>query len=127
MINVELKVEHFYLIAYLLFRDEASTSFSTLEKIKSACSNKLDTELTSIESSVEFFIRMFNVLGNEPEAKFSKTNKEMYDLLLPQIEAGVIAEDEDWITLATQVEAIRLSNRNNVLAYIEHAKVKLSN
>jgi extradiol dioxygenase family protein len=126
MINVELKVEHFYLIAYLLFRDEASTSFSTLEKIKLACANKLDTELTSIEVDTDFFIRMFTILGGESEAQFSKPNKEMDDLLVPQIEAGVIAGNEDWITLATQVQAIRVSNRNNVLAYIEHAKQKLN-
>lgn len=126
MINVELKVEHFYLIAYLLFRDQASTSFSTLEKIKAACANKLDTELTSIEIDVEFFVRMFNILGSESEAQFSKPNKEMDDLLLPQIEAGIIAGNEDWITLAAQVQSIRVSNRDNVLAYIEHAKQKLN-
>jgi hypothetical protein len=126
MVQVELKVKHFYLISYVLFKDQASVSFSTLEKIKIACANKLDDDLTTVESDVNFFITVFKKLGAEPEGQFTTPNEEMYNLLLPQITAGVTANDEDWITLATETQAIRTANQENVAAYIQYAKNKLN-
>lgn len=125
MINVELKVKHFYLIAYLLFRDQASFSFETLEKIKIACANKLDDDLTIVESNIDFFISMFRKLSGEPEGQYTVPNEEMYNLLVPQIQTGVAANNQDWITLATEVQAIRTTNQATVTAYIEYAKTKL--
>jgi hypothetical protein len=126
MINVELKVKNFYLISYILFKDEASLSFSVLEKIKTACFNKLDDDLTTVESDVDFFITVFRKLSNQPEGEYTLPNEEMYNLLLPQIVEGVSNDDPDWILLATQVEAIRTTNQANVVSYIEYAKTKLA-
>jgi hypothetical protein len=125
MINVELKVKNFYLISYILFKDEASLSFSVLEKIKTACFNKLDDDLTTVESDVDFFITVFRKLSNQPEGEYTLPNEEMYNLLLPQIVEGVSNDDPDWILLATQVESIRTNNQQNILTYIEYAKEKL--
>ena len=126
MVQVELKVKHFYLISYVLFKDQASISFNILEEIKAACSNKLDDDLTTVESDVDFFITVFRKLGNEPEGQFTNPNEEMYNLLVPQIQAGIAAQNAEWITLATQVEAIRTTNQENVAAYIQYAKTKLN-
>lgn len=126
MVQVELKAKHFYLISYLLFRDQASVSFSTLEKIKTATVNKLDDDLTTVESDVNFFITVFKKLGAEPEGQFTNPNEEMYNLLVPQIQAGVTAEDQDWITLSTEIQSIRTANQDNVAAYIQYAKAKLN-
>lgn len=125
MVQVELKAKHFYLISYLLFRDQASLSFSVLERIKTACQNKLDDDLATVEIDVDFFIRIFNKLGGEPEGQYTNSNEEMYNLLVPQIQSGVSSNDPNWITLSDQIQAIRSSNQGNILAYIQYAKDKL--
>lgn len=125
MVNVELKVKHFYLIAHILLRDEANLSFSILEKIKTACANKADDDLTTVESDVNFFITVFRKLSNQPEGEYATSNDEMYALLVPQVQAGVAANDPEWIILSTEITAIRTTNQQNIVSYIQYAKTKL--
>jgi hypothetical protein len=125
MVNVELKVKHFCLISYVLLKDQAGLSFSMLEKIKTACTNKADDDITTVESDASFFITVFRKLSNQPEGEFATSNDEMYALLVPQVQNGVANNDPDWINLATEIDAVRTTNQQSISSYINYAKLKL--
>lgn len=125
MINIELKVKHYYLIADILFQQAAYASFSILEKVKTACSGKTEDDLTTVEIDVPSFIDVFVVLTQKPEGAFNMINTEMMDLLTPQIQAGVNSGDPEWIDLATQVQQIRENNWSIPVSMIASGKSKL--
>jgi len=125
MIQIDLKAKHFYLIAEILFGFAAYTSFSTLSKIKEACTGVNDEDLVTIESDVNTITSVFQTLSQKPEGSYNNPNTEMYDLLLPQITSGVNAGDADWTQLANNITDIRNSNFAVVTSAIQNGKSRL--
>ena len=127
MVQLELKAKHYYLIAETLFGFAAYTSFPTLNKIKTACDGVGDDDLVTVESDVNNIIQVFQILSQKPEGSYNQINGEMIDLLLPQIQAGVAANDPEWIQLGENIAFIRESNLNVITQAIQSGKNKLYN
>lgn len=125
MINVELKSKHYMCIADILFTTAAYESFSTLEKIKAACAGLPDDELVVVNFPGSTVFQVYSILTYRPEGQFNRINTEMYDLLVPQIQAGVQAGDQEWIDLGTQLQQVRDINLQVVDQMIISGKSKL--
>lgn len=110
MVNITLKVKYFYLIAADLQYNPAFFSQTTNNAIAAATDGKQDDDNASIDIDVAMFVSVFQTLSQKPEGQYNRCNSEMMDELAPQIQAGVQSGDEEWISLATQVEAIRNTN-----------------
>ena len=122
MIQVQLKAKHYFLIADILFGTAAYVSFSTLEKIKTACQGLQDEDDATVEIDVPTFINVFNVLTQKPEGSYNNINTEMMDMLTPQIQAGIANDDVEWISLGDQVTTIRAINLQIVTDLISSGK-----
>ena len=125
MIQVELKAKHYFLIADILFGTAAYVSFTTLEKIKTACQGLQDDDTATVEIDVPTFINVFSILTQKPEGSYNNVNTEMMDMLTPQIQAGVADGNEEWISLGEQVTVIRANNLQVVTNSIQNGKNKL--
>lgn len=125
MINVQLKAKHYYLIADILFSSAAYESFNTLSNIKTTCAGAADDDLVTLDIEVGDVCRVYTALTYKPEGQFNRINTEMFDMLTPQIEAGVTAGDEQWITLAQFVSSTRISNLAVADAMVASGKAKL--
>lgn len=127
MIQLELKAKHYYLIAEILFGFAAYTTFSTLEKIKTTCNGVLDDDLVTIGTDSITIVSVFQTLSQKPEGSYNQINGEMLDLLLPQIQAGIAANDPEWIFIGQSVSEIRANNLSVISASIENGKNRLYN
>jgi hypothetical protein len=125
MINVELKAKHYFLIAELLFASAAYESFNTLSSIKTACEGSADDDLVTLDIAAGDVIKVYNILTYKPEGQFNRINTEMFDMLAPQIQAGMTAGDEEWIYLGTSLEATRQSNLGVADSLVASGKSKL--
>ena len=125
MIQVELKAKHYFLIADILFGTAAYVSFTTLEKIKTACQGLQDDDTATVEIDVPTFISVFSILTQKPEGSYNNVNTELMDMLTPQIQAGVADGNEEWISLGEQVTEIRANNLQVVTDAIASGKNKL--
>jgi hypothetical protein len=112
-------------IAELLFTTAAYESFSTLEKIKSACANLPDDELVYVNFPGATVFYVYNILTYKPEGQFNRINTEMYDLLMPQIIAGAQAGDPEWIDLGSKIQEVRAANLQVVDKMVESGRSKL--
>jgi hypothetical protein len=127
MIQLELKVKHYYLIAEILFGFAAYTTFSTLEKIKSACSGVAEDDLVTVETDPNTIVSVFQTLSQRPEGSYNQVNGEMLDLLMPQIQAGITAGDQEWIFLGQTISEIRANNLAIITTSIQNGKNRLYN
>jgi hypothetical protein len=127
MIQVELKAKHYFLIVDILFGTAAYVSFSTIEKIKTACQELQDNDAATVEIDVPTFINVFSILAQKPEGSYNNVNTEMMDMLTPQIQAGVANGDAEWISLGQQVTTIRANNLQVVTDSIAISKNRLYN
>jgi hypothetical protein len=126
MIQVELKAKHYYLIANILFRDSAINSFSLLQRIKDATDGVADDDLVTVTSTTEELLTSYRKLSNQPEGQYSQINAEMVALLTPQIQAGVAANDQEWIDVSIRITAMRATNDEIIQNYIVYGKTQLS-
>ena len=110
MINISLKSKHFYLIAADLKNNAAFYSQTTNNAIASATNGTLDDDTVAIDIDVAMFVSVFQTLSLKPEGQYNRINSEMMDLLAPQLAAGVQSGNEEWISAATQINAIRDAN-----------------
>lgn len=110
MVNITLKAKYFYLIAADLQYNPAFFSQTTNNAIAAATNGKQDEDNASIDIDVAMFVSVFQTLSQKPEGQYNRCNSEMMAELEPQIQAGVQSGDPEWISLATQVEAIRNTN-----------------
>lgn len=124
-IQVELKAKHYYLVAEILFSTAAYESFSTLNTIAAACAGAADDDLVILPITPQRVFYVYSILTYKPEGQFNRVNTEMYDLLLPQIQAGYIAGDEKWMWLGSQISATRDQNLSVVNQMIANGKSKL--
>ena len=125
MIQVQFKAKHYFLIADILFATAAYVSFSTLEKIKTACQGLNDDDTATVEIDVPTFISVFSILAQKPEGSYNDINTEMMDMLTPQIQAGIANDDPEWISLGEQVTEIRANNLAVITNTIQSGKNKL--
>ena len=127
MIQLELKAKHFYLIAEILFGIVASDSFATLEAIRTACADKADEDLVTVNIPVEKIIFVYNILTYKPEGQFNRVNGEMSDLLFAQIQTELSKPEPapEWVTLAQSLESTRTGNLAVVDNLVAAGKAKL--
>lgn len=125
MIDIQLKAKHYFLAAEILFGVAAYESFSTIEKIKAACAGAADDDLITINIDGNKIAYVYNILTYKPEGQFNQVNSEMGDLLLAQVQAGVAADNPEWISLGTQINTVRQANLSVVAGLIEAGKAKL--
>lgn len=125
MIQIKLKAKHFYLISEILFGYAAYASFSTLEKIKSACNGANDEDLITVESEVNTVTEVFTELSKRPEGSYNQVNSEMIDILIPQITEGTNLGDPEWIKLGENINQIRNNNLSIISDSIIRGKSRL--
>jgi hypothetical protein len=125
MVQIKLKAKHFYLISEILFGYAAYTSFSTLEKIKSACNGANDDDLVTVESEVDTVVNVFSELSKRPEGSYNQINGEMIDILTPQITEGTNLGDPEWIKLGESIAEIRETNLSIITNSIISGKSRL--
>ena len=126
MIRVKLKVRHFYIIAHLLFREQASYAFSILQSIKKACdNNELNSDVT-IEVNAIDFLNVYRKLSVQPTGRYSDTNREIYDQLLPQMQDGVTELNKDWVFVSNKISEMRREDADAISSNILFSINKLS-
>lgn len=124
-IQVELKAKHYYLIAEILFSTAAYESYKTLNSIAIACTGVQDDDLVTLLIAPDKVFYVYNILTYKPEGQFNRVNSEMFDLLTPQIQAGVLAGDPDWQWLGSQIQTVRDQNLSVVDQMIANGKSRL--
>ena len=122
MVTIQLQAGHFYLITNRLGSIVLKDYFDLVNSIKVATAGKADIDLCDVSVDVAQFTKIFEMLSREAEGVYNRPNTEMMDLLTPQIEAGVQAGDEEWITLANNVTAIRNANFEECARYVAAGK-----
>jgi hypothetical protein len=125
-ISVELKAKHYYLIAEILFSTAAYESWSTLKSIEIATQGVLDDDLVTLLIAPEKVFYVYNILTYKPEGQFNRVNSEMYDLLLPQIQAGAMGGNVEWQWLGAQLQTVRDQNLSVVDNMIANGKSRLN-
>ena len=125
MVDIQLKAKHYFLSAEILFNVAAYESFSTIEKIKNACAGAADDDLITINIDGNKIAYVYNILTYKPEGQFNQINSEMGDLLFAQIQAGIATGNPEWISLAEQINSVRISNLATVTGLIAAGKSKL--
>ena len=126
MIQITLKAKHYYFIANQLRNFSVEQYFSLMSRIKTALTGNTDLEATfTVDASTDEVVAMFRVLTQLPEGVANVINVEMDNMLMPQIEAGVIAEqaagivpdaegnlpyDAYWQRTARDITAIKVNN-----------------
>jgi hypothetical protein len=126
MIQITLKAKHYYFIVNQLRNFSVEQYFSLMSRIKTALTGNTDLEATfTVDASTDEVVTMFRILTLLPEGVANVINVEMDDMLMPQIEAGVIAEqaagivpDADgnlpyeayWQRTARDITAIKVNN-----------------
>lgn len=127
MISIQLKAKHFYLIASELVKQPAQLTFKVLSSIKTSCNGAADEDLVTVSASVGEIVDVFAKLAQRPEGSYNQINGEMLDLLIPQVTAGVLAEDPDWISLNNSISTIRTQNLAVIASAINNGKNALYN
>jgi len=93
MIQIQLKAKHYYYIIYNLKDATIRQYFSLIQTIKTQLSGNTDFEALYTVSVPHYFVtQIFKVLTYLPEGQAATINAEMMDMLMPQVQAGVIAE-----------------------------------
>lgn len=93
MIQLQLKAKHFYYVAFAL-QDKPLRQFAgILNRMKDALIDNTDLNaLFTIDVSYNDLISVFTIAAALPEGLSSSINTEMNLLIMPQIQAGVVAE-----------------------------------
>jgi hypothetical protein len=93
MIQITLKAKHYYFIANQLRNFSVEQYFSLMSRIKTALTGNTDLEATfTVDASPDEVVAMFRILTLLPEGVANVINVEMDNMLMSQIQAGVIAE-----------------------------------
>jgi hypothetical protein len=93
MIQLQLKAKHFYYVAFAL-QDKPLRQFAgILSRMKDALVDNTDLDaMYTIDVSYNDLISVFTIVAALPEGLSSGINTEMNTLIMPQVQAGVIAE-----------------------------------
>lgn len=110
MIPVQLKAKHFYFVANDLKRYSAEEFYTLIKRIAMQCGGMADDDLVTVNTTVYDLVKIFQIIANKSEGQANRINTEMMQLLTPQIQAGVAADEAEWIEAAQQITAIRESN-----------------
>ena len=110
MISVQLKAKHYYFVSNDLKRYSAEEYYTLIKRIAMQCSGAADDDLVSVNTSVADLVKIFTNIASKPEGQANRINTEMMQILTPQIQAGVTAQDQEWMSAAEQIQAIRESN-----------------
>lgn len=126
MVTVNLKAKEFYLIAFNFLNDSSSTSFSLLDRIKTACVGANDNDVVSISATTDEVQLAYRKLTNSAEGIYSEYNQLMFTQLQTQIQDGIASNDDEWILIGTNISAIRNENLARADEFISYAKMKLA-
>lgn len=110
MIQITLKAKHYYFIVNHLQNIVASRFFHLLKDLQEATQNVADEDEVTITATVDDLVEVFSFITNKPEGQVYIINAEMKALLNQQIQAGMAANDPEWINAAIQINSIRIAN-----------------
>lgn len=127
MITVQLKVKHFYFIVNAIKEMPISDYFNMIVKIKMSCYGVDDEDIVGVLVDPSNVISIFRLLSSMPEGVANRTNSEMIDLLLPQIQNGIDSNIDEWISLANEINLIRQNNWDLADNYILAGKYFINN
>ena len=135
MIEITLKAKHYYFIANQLSNFSVGQYYSLMNRLKTILAGNTDLEASfTVATNTDEVTTIFRVCTRLPEGIANTMNVEMDDLLLPQIAAGIAAEqaagvgpDADgnlpyeayWQRIARDITAMKASNtteRNLMIA-----------
>lgn len=93
MIQIQLKAKHFYYIIYNLKDATIRQYFSLIQTIKTELSGNTDFEEQYTVSVPYYFVtQIFKILTSLPEGQAATINAEMINMLMPQVQTGVMTE-----------------------------------
>ena len=97
---MDLKVGHIRLVAYHLKNIVAENVFDTLAELKAKTVKDEDEDnIKTVTIKTKDFMFALPLIAMSPEIESASTNKEIENLLMPQIQAGTSEGDEEWIAL----------------------------
>lgn len=122
-VSVSLKAKHFRLITYVLKYIVASDVFDVLAEIKNKVPDTADDEdVIEIQVVPEKLVYIYPILSEKSEGLVSEINKEMDYMLRPQMEAGLSENDDNWIFIATSIQALKTRNAIMLHSHIDEGK-----
>jgi hypothetical protein len=104
MINITLKAKHYRLIIQLLKEIVVQDVFRMVREIHDHVLTTLgDDEDVEISVTAEEIAYVYPRISALSEGEVAEINKEMDYMLRPQLEAGIAANNAEWIEIATQI------------------------
>lgn len=123
MINITLKAKHYRLIAYLLKNIAAYEVFDILSAIKNGVSpTSLDSDEITISIKPENLTYVYPLLSDMKEGEVAEINKEMDYMLRPQIEAGMMNNENEWVYVGTYIYNHKIKYQTKLQNYINQGK-----
>lgn len=128
MIDLTLKAKHYYYVTNFLKGSPANQSYSLISRIKEITNGGTvdDEDNLTLTASVEEVSRIYNTLTNQSEGKASAINKEMVDMLMPQVIAGIQSGNAEWISIGQNIQTTKINNTNARDILINSGKTFLS-
>jgi hypothetical protein len=115
--QVQLKVKHALIIADEIRTYSLERFGSLYSNLKSALIGYTDEEVTvTVECTADDIINVYSILTVMREGLMNATNQEMRADLEPQVGAGVVANDEDWIKIYNYIQDLDTSYSNELTA-----------
>ncbi len=104
-ITIQLKAKHYRVIVALFCNKSVADSFRMLAEIKTNVGNTVaDDTVVGVSVYAHELKTVYTECLNQTEGVFAGINKEMRELLLPQMQEGVDAQNEVWIEVATFIQ-----------------------
>jgi hypothetical protein len=110
MINITLKVKHFYFIVDMLSTFPASYYFKLLNQIKLVTEGKDYEDYATVQSTVSEIEKIYSYLASKPEGQVNEINTEMNQIFLSTMTDMIQQGSAEWADLSVKIEAIRQQN-----------------
>jgi hypothetical protein len=127
MINITLKVKHFYFIVELLSSYPASYYYDLLNKIKTSTEGKDLEDYATVQTTVSDVEKIYSYLAAKAEGEVNEINTEMNAVLLATMNDMIQLGNAEWVELSTKIQAIRQQNWDRTTAAIERGRAFLGN
>lgn len=127
MINITLKVKHFYFIVDILKDLPASYYFSLINQIKSITEGKDLEDYATVQSSVSEVERIYSYLSSKPEGEVNDINTEMNNILIDTMSDMIQQGSSEWSDLSIKIQTIRQQNWDRTSSAIQRGKDFLEN
>jgi hypothetical protein len=122
MINVTLKVKHFYFIVEMLSSFPASYYFDLMNQIKTVTAGKDLEDYATVQTQVTEVEKIYSYLSAKPEGEVNEINTEMNTILLATMNDMIQVGNAEWLDLSVKIQAIREQNWSKTTAAIQRGQ-----